>query len=76
LRISAAVSDLHAANGQYHYDCYKRFTGTANGKTTDKWGQSTIQSDNSAFTALIDEITEKKSHIWNYLGIQESYSNH
>ena len=76
LRISAAVSDLHAANGQYHYNCYKRFMGTANDKTPDNWGQSTIQSDDSAFAALIDEMTEKKSHIWNSLEIQESYSNH
>ena len=38
--------------------------------------QSIQRIDDSAFDALSAEIKEKKSHIWNSLEIQGTYSNH
>ena len=76
VRVSGAVSDLHAADGQYHDDCYKQFMNHKNVQAASNTATNFPKPDDSAFDALIEDISVNKSHVWNSLEIQDTYANH
>ena len=68
VRVNSAVSDLHAADGQYHDD--------RNIHTDSNTIRHFPQPDDSAFDASIEEIAVNKSNIWNSLEIKDIYASH
>ena len=70
------VPDLHAADGQYHDNCYQIFMNHKNVQAPANAVASFPQHDDSAFEALIAEISVNKSHVWNSLEIQNAYASH
>ena len=71
VRVNGAVSDLHAADGQYHDDCYKKFINLKN--ITSK---HTPEAVDSAFDSLITEMVSNQSHLWNSIEIYDTYVNY
>lgn len=70
VRISGAVSDLHAADGQYHHDCCKQFMSEKNIQATAAAKSAPIDP---AFMALTEDISKNKSRLWNSLEIEKVY---
>ena len=76
VRVNGAVSDLHAADGQYHDDCYKQFTNHKNVQAAVNSATNVGEAGDSAFDALVEDMSVNKSHVWNSLEIQDIYANH
>ena len=70
IRINGAPSDLHAADAQYHKDCYSRFMSGRNlhasdgikCKQTNKQGQQT--SPPNPLMHVLDNMNGYKTRIW------------
>jgi len=73
--VSGAVSDFNDADGQYHDDCYKHFMNPKNEQAAAQSATNCPQAD-SALDALIEEVSGNKSHVWNSLEIQGTYTEH
>lgn len=76
VRLSGAVTDLHAADAQYHNDCYKRFMSHKNIQAAAGTKSNVFLQDDPALDALICEMEGKKSHVWNSIEIHEAYTNY
>ena len=63
IRVEGAVSDLHAADGQYHKECMSLFRGPRNIKYSDS--VKVEQAEDEAFTHVVNYLTEDLSRIWN-----------
>ena len=72
IRINGALSDLHAADGQYHFDCYARFTSKKNIAAVVQ-SESQLQKEDHPFDALVQHISENKSDMWNSIEVQDIY---
>ena len=73
--MSGAQSDLHAADAQYHADCYRNFVNPTNVKVAAKSSQKEPAND-PALNALITEMSSNKSRIWNSLETEDSYASY
>ncbi|KAK3874873.1 hypothetical protein Pcinc_020193 [Petrolisthes cinctipes] len=76
VRLSGEVTDLHAADAQYHNDCYKRFMSHKNIEAAVRTKSSVFLQDDPALDALICEMEGKKSCVWNSIEIHEAYTNY
>ena len=75
VRVSGAVSDLHAADGQYPDDFFNQFMNSKNVQAAAKSATHCPQSD-AALDSLIEEVSGNKSHVWNSLEIHGTYTEH
>lgn len=77
LRIQGAVSDLHAADAQYHHNCYVSFTSTRNVTTATKSSSSLEMSKDHTSQALdyvISEMMNDTTKIWSSIEVYKIYS--
>ena len=70
LRVQAAVSDLHAADAQYHKDCLAKF------KSNFGPSQTNVDSNDDAFQQVVDCMLRDTTHIWNSVEIEDLYKSH
>ena len=73
VRVSGALSDLYAADGHYHRDCYKSFMGHRNVSTARTNVEQDDDDTDNAFIALVGDVTEDKAHVWNSVEVEELY---
>ena len=76
LRIHGALSDLHAADAQYHLDCYKAFTAKRNIAQATSAGtddKSVLQAETS-FGSVIRAIENNPKIIWNSVELYDIFS--
>ena len=71
LRVEGALSDLHAADAQYHKDCMSTFHGARNLHFASKKTENEFEDE--AFTQVVNELTEDCSRIWNSVELHEQY---
>ena len=69
LRVQGTVSDLHAADAQYHWDCLQSFKGKIS------HSQNEAGSEDGAFLEAVDCMLADKSH-WTWCGGPERTSPH
>ena len=69
-RALLAMSDLHAADAQYHKDCLSSFTSNKPASS-----QSTACVDH-AFNAVVESMLSNKNHVWNSVEVEELYQAH
>ena len=70
LRVEGALTDLHAADAQYHKDCMSNFRGTRNLQYVSKKSE---QQEDNAFIQVIKLLTEDRSRIWNSVEVHDLY---
>jgi len=80
VRVEGALSDLHAADARYHYDCRVRFLGP---KTIQQAASAStfVSSDNSqeidvAFKTLVSFMSENQTEIWNSVQLFDLYKSY
>lgn len=72
LRIQGAVSDLHAADAQYHFDCYNVFVSPRVIQAASK--TSSIPADvDTAFSQVVEKMEQDKSQLWNSVDLHDLY---
>ena len=71
LRVQAAVSDLHAADAQYHRDCLQTFKSNT-GQPQNEAGSSS----DGAFLEVVDCMIADKCRVWNAVELHELYNSH
>ena len=67
VRVEGAVSDLHAVDARYHYDCKTNFMAPRSvqlAKASTSGDQSPVQSD-PAYDKLVREMSAERSRIRN-----------
>ena len=82
IRINGAPSDLHAADAQYHKDCYSRFMSGRNlhasdgikCKQTNKQGQQT--SPPNPLMHVLDNMNSDKTRIWSTVELFDLYQSY
>ena len=72
IRVEGAVSDLQAADGQYHKDCMSLFRGPRNLKYSGS--VKVEQAEDEAFTRVVNYLTEDRSRIYNSVELHEQYT--
>ena len=75
LRLSGAASDLHAADGQYHRDCYQDFINPQHVASTVPKGlvsNSEVEKD-LAISNVVDEMDKNQSGIWTFVDLHQLY---
>jgi len=75
LRIQGAVSDLHAADAQYHKDCMSTFRGHRNVQATLNVDTDKVDID-EALELVVDDLQSEPSRIWNSLEVDDLYSSY
>ena len=72
IRVGGAVSDLLAADGQYHKDCMSLFRGPRNLKYSGS--VKVEQAEDEAFTRVVNYVAENRSRIWNSVELHKQYT--
>ena len=75
VRVEGAVSDLHAADARYHYDCKTNSMAPRSvqlAKASTSGDQSPVQSD-QAYDKLVREMSAERSRIRNSSEIYQQY---
>ena len=70
IRVEGAVSDLHAADAQYHKDCMSTFRGPRNVHSASN---KPAQVEDEAFNRVVTDLSEDRSRIWNSVELHEQY---
>ena len=73
IRVEGAVSDLHAADAQYHKDCMSTFRGPRNIHFAS---HKPVQVEDEAFNGVIHDLNEDRTRIWNSIELHEQYIAH
>lgn len=73
LRVSGAVSDLHAANARYHKDCRSIFFYQRSTPVAAKAGQPESEVVDEGFDCVITVLQEDLSRIWNIVELHWLY---
>lgn len=74
LRLQGAVSDLHAADAQYHLDCYNKFVSPRVIQAANKTS-STSEEVGAAFLQVIEEMEQDKKRLWNSVDLLDLYTS-
>ena len=69
VRVQGAVSDLHAADAQYHHDCLRKF------KLVNRSESQSCMSVDDAFEHVCVKIVNDKTRIWNAVELDELYKS-
>ena len=74
VRINGAVSDLHAADAQYHYDCHQMFVGKRNiAYAASKPDKQETHPFDIAFQTVIDALQSDETKMWNSIEIYDLF---
>ena len=73
IRVEGAVSDLHAADAQYHKDCMSTLCGPRNIHSAS---HQSVQVEDEAFNRVIHDLNEDRTRIWNSRELHEQYIAH
>lgn len=74
IRVEGAISDLHAADGQYHNDCRISFLSQRSIKSaTNKANQGKVQCKDPAFEQLLEEMKQNECRMWNSVELHDMY---
>jgi len=76
LRVNGAISDLHAADGQYHFDCYTCFATNKAIAAAANQMQPQAKSTEHAFEQLVIDLDLDKSQIWNSVELYDLYMSY
>ena len=71
--VEGAVSDLHAADAQYHKDCMSTLCGPRNIHSAS---HQPVQVEDEAFNRVIHDLNEDRARIWNSIELHEQYIAH
>ena len=74
LRLQGAVSDLHAADAQYHLDSYRMFVSPRVIQATTKSSSSSKDVD-KGFLQVIKEMELDKNRPWNSVDLLDLYTS-
>lgn len=76
LRIQGAVSDLHAADTQYHHDCYTAFTARRNISfaSSKSKANADLNPTEQAFQNVVFAILDEPNKLWNSVEVYDIYS--
>ncbi len=76
-RINGSLSDLHAADAQYHFDCFTQFTGERNIKYASNIAtKSESSACDLAFQHVVNTLRGNASTVWNSIEIYSLYIDH
>ena len=70
LRLSGAPADLHAADAQYHKDCYDKFIA---GKDIDASSQSPASLVDETLLSVANAMKNEQSRVWTSVELHEMY---
>ena len=74
LRVEGAVSDLHAADAQYHLDCYNAFMSPRSIEAATN-ARETSEDVDTAFLQVVEEMEQDKGHLWNSVDLLAMYNS-
>ena len=74
LRVQGAVSDLHAADSQYHLDSYNSFMSPRAIEAATKRKNTSADAD-TAFLQVVEEMEQDKGHLWNSVDLHDMYNS-
>ena len=75
-RINAAITDLHAADAQYHLDCYTSFVSKRNiAAASSTSGKQEPDPTDVAFKNVVHTLQDNPAKMWNSIEIHEVYHN-
>ena len=66
VRLEGATSDLHAANGRYHVNCYKSFTNERSIDSARRMSANESSSDKS-LQNVITALKSDPEKVWNFI---------
>ena len=76
VRINAAITDLHAADAQYHLDCYTTFVSKRNIAAASSTSEEQEPDPTDlAFKYVVDTLQDNPAKMWNSVEIYEVYCN-
>ena len=75
IRVLGAPSDLHAADGQYHKDCYLLFMPKRNVQSACSKMVDQTEDMDASFQDLIEVMNTDPFHIWTSVELHEKYMN-
>ena len=76
VRINAAITDLHAADAQYHLDCYTTFVSKRNIAAASSTSEEQEPDPTDlAFKYVVDTPQDNPAKMWNSVEIYEVYCN-
>lgn len=74
IRVQGAVSDLHAADAQYHNDCMAKFMGPRGRIFAHRKSEHhTDECADPAFVKVIHELSNNPTRIWNSVEVYNLY---
>lgn len=73
LPLNAAITDLHAADAQYHLDCYTTFASRRNITALGSLEGKEQEPSDIAFKQIVDTLQDNPAKIWNLVEINEIY---
>lgn len=73
IRVEGAVSDLHAADAQYHKDCMSTFRATRNIHSAS---HKPLQVEDEAFNRVIHDLNQDRTRMWNSIELHKQYIAH
>ena len=77
IRINGSLADLHAADAQYHFDCFTQFTGERNVKSASNIAtKSEPSACDLAFQHIVNTLRGNASTVWNSVEIYSMYRDH
>jgi len=74
-RLAGAVSDLHASDGRYHTDCYKKFCSTRSVKSASAASSSSQEEVDVAFATTVSAVRAESSRVWNSIELYDIYQS-
>ena len=75
LRVQGTVSDLHAADAQYHLDCYSAFMSPRSIQASHNTSKTSTDVVDTAFLQVVEEMERDKGHIWNSVELLDIYTS-
>ena len=77
IRLCGAVSDLHAADGRYHADCYSSFSSPRSVKaaSVEAAGSSSQHDVDAAFETTVSALRSESSRVWNSIELFDLYKS-
>ena len=75
LRVQGAVSDLHAADAQYHKDCEAIFMSPRNIQAAKSKTRPVPHNVDKVFEKLVDKMSNNDTNMWNSVELHETYKS-
>lgn len=72
-RLAGVHSDLHAADAQYHKDCYSKFMNLRNQSAQQESKRCPNPDEDKALKMTINIMNQDKSHVWTSVELYDLY---